>query len=426
MFKVDYSHLKFGGNAVTSAGFDLFDVTNQDANFQYKDESVRGVLKVEYDVGDGVHLTSLTGAQHLKTTNNLDANGSNTGFGIFNSKGDVNIYSQEFDLVSPDDATIRWVLGAFALRQQIDVPGYQDGGFTFRGFFGGNNIVFPVLTTPWDQQQTNYAGFGHVAYNLTSALELAAGIRYGQSYTTQSTFWLLGFGAAPPSIPLTPDSETQQNIHESDIDGTIGLNWTLNQQQFLYGLISLGHTIGGINLFFSGVPGENFPSYDPMEVVNYEAGWKATWFDDKMRTQFDAYYETFQNYQANFAQSFPGGGTALSSVGAFKNADGDSKVWGFEFTGQSDFGNLSRRFRGGLPRQRTRHVQERHRSVPAAGASESSRFKRHRFERRSLAVFAEMDGQRGSRLRVPSDGRYDPYTARRLRIHRQDTGRIVG
>jgi iron complex outermembrane receptor protein len=340
LFKVDYSHLEFGGNAVTSNGFNLFDVTNQDANFQYEDESVRGVLKVKYDISDGITLTSLTGAQHLETTNNLDANGSNPGLGVFNSAGDVNIYTQEFDLVSPDKERFRWVLGAFFLRQQIDVPSWQDHGFSFYGFGISTVKDFPALTSTWNQQQTDYAGFAHMGYDLTSSVAVEAGIRYSHNATTQSTFWLLGFGTTPPFIALTPDSETQQNIHESDIDGTVGINWTVNQDQFLYALISVGHTIGGVNLFPSGVPGDNFPDYDPMRVVNYEAGWKATWLDSQLRTQFDGYYETFDNYQANFAQQLPGG-TALSSVAVFRNADGDSKVWGFELTGQAEFGNLS-------------------------------------------------------------------------------------
>src|SRR5262249_32419935 len=78
-FRVDSIHREFVRKAVTSNGFNLFDATNQDANFQYEDESVRGVLKVKYDIGGGTTLTSLTGAQHLETTNNLDANGNNPG-----------------------------------------------------------------------------------------------------------------------------------------------------------------------------------------------------------------------------------------------------------------------------------------------------------------------------------------------------------
>ena len=225
LFKVDYSHLEFGGNAVTSNGFDLFDATNQDANFQYEDESVRGVLKVKYDVGDGITLTSLTGAQHLETTNNLDANGNNPGLAVFNSAGDINIYTQEFDLVSPDDATVRWVLGAFFLRQQISVPRWQEHGFSFYGFYIGSSIDFPALTSPWDQQQTDYAGFAHMGYDLTSAVSLEAGIRYSHNATTQSTFWLLGFGTTPPFIPLTPDcrrSRTSTSLISTALSASTG------------------------------------------------------------------------------------------------------------------------------------------------------------------------------------------------------------
>jgi len=332
LFKVDYSNLNFGGNAVTSYGYDLMEPTNQDANFKYTDKSTRGVLKLDLHFDTGITLTSLSGAQHLETVNNLDANGSNAGMAFFDSKGDINIYSQEIDLISPADATVRWVLGAFALRQQIDIPSWPQYGFTFTGFGFGEN--FPFFTSNWNQQQTNYAGFAHVAYNITSALEIEAGVRYGQYLLKQSTNWMFGFGFDPPA-PI--GFEPQQNLHEFDLDGTIGLNYTLSQNQFLYGLVSFGTVTGGINLFPAA---GGFNEYDPMNVTNYEMGWKATWFDGQLRTQFDGYYDRFQNYQAAFGQEIPGGGT-FNSVSTFRNADGNSDIWGFEFTSQAVFGNLA-------------------------------------------------------------------------------------
>ena len=39
-----------------------------------------------------------------------------------------------------------------------------------------------------------------------------------------------------------------------------------------------------------------------MEVINYEAGWKARLADDQFHTQLSVYYETFDDYQANFSE----------------------------------------------------------------------------------------------------------------------------
>lgn len=340
VFKSDFSDLDFGGNPTSSYQTSLFDVVNQDANFKYTDKSARGVLKVSTHTDKGVTFVSLTGAQHLETINNLDANASQPGFAIFNSRGDINIYSQEFDWISPEDLAIRWVLGAFAFQQQVDIPSWEDHGFTFNGFFGGTNIAYPVLASPWDQQQTNYAVFAHVAYSLTSSIEVEGGIRYGLYDLRQSTEWVLGFGVDPPAIPLTPPGAEEQNLSERDLDGTIGVNWTLSHDHFLYALVSLGHVNGGVNLFPAAGP-QPFFDYNPMEVVNYEAGWKATWFDGNLRTQFDGYYERFDNYQANFGQDIPGGVGNFSNIAVFRNADGNSDVWGAEFSAQAVFGNLS-------------------------------------------------------------------------------------
>ena len=68
------------------------------------------------------------------------------------------------------------------------------------------------------------------------------------------------------------------------------------QDIYLYGLVSRGHVNGGINIF---------PPFDRlrrMEVINYEAGWKATLGRRSVQHAIHVYYETFDDYQANFCR----------------------------------------------------------------------------------------------------------------------------
>ena len=107
------------------------------------------------------------------------------------------------------------------------------------------------------------------------------------------------------------------------------MNWDVNADQYVYGLISRGHVTGGINIF------PPFTEYGEMEVINYEAGWKSRWANDQFNTQFTVYYEDFKDYQANFAEV----------VGALnfptnRNAETDSNLWGIELSGQARFGAL--------------------------------------------------------------------------------------
>ena len=119
----------------------------------------------------------------------------------------------------------------------------------------------------------------------------------------------------------TPGGDFQK-LSEDSVDGSVSLNWTLSQEHFVYGLVSRGHVTGGINIF------PPFELYGEMEVFNYEAGWKANWLNDRFRTQFNAYYETFEDYQANFGRE---GGIILPTN---RTADGKSTIKGVEFSGQ--------------------------------------------------------------------------------------------
>jgi iron complex outermembrane receptor protein len=117
------------------------------------------------------------------------------------------------------------------------------------------------------------------------------------------------------------------------VDWKVGLNWTRDDRNFLYGLVSRGHTTGSVNIF------PPFDPYDEMEVLNLEGGWKATWKDGQFTTQLAAYYENVEGYQAAFTDlDLP------ASAGQVQNADSDSKIYGVEFTGQANYGNFSWEF----------------------------------------------------------------------------------
>jgi iron complex outermembrane receptor protein len=116
----------------------------------------------------------------------------------------------------------------------------------------------------------------------------------------------------------------------------VNLNYNLNPDQFVYGLVSRGHTPGSINLFEFTDP---HTAYKEMSVINYEAGWKGSFADNQIRTQLDGYYEVFKNYQAQFALKqaiLPG----QSVAEVFQDALTDSTIWGIEFGFQSHFGAI--------------------------------------------------------------------------------------
>ncbi len=185
--------------------------------------------------------------------------------------------------------------------------------------------------------------FAHGAYEFSDALELEVGARYSDYKMDQKTEWLFNLGASPPEpglplvfpFPGASDGGDEQDLSEDSVDWQVALNWTVNPDQFLYGLISRGHVTGGINLFPNPLLTPTFFPYSEMEVINYEAGWKSTWADDQFRTQFTVYYETFDDYQANFADQ-----TGALNNPALRNAETESTIWGAELSAQAQVGNF--------------------------------------------------------------------------------------
>lgn len=335
VLKIDYSDLDFGGNVTSVYGEDPLGTLEQNADFAYRDKSLRTVLDMKYKTANGITFSSLTGYQDVDTVNNLDVNATLPAYYYFQSKGNIKVASQEFNLISPDEGKFTWVTGAFYQRQKSTVPNWEKGGFNFIG--NGSPPDFPWGTTPWDKTEDEWAVFAHVGFKFTDALQLEVGTRYSHYAMDQTTEWILNFSGTAPD-PDNPDSihwsgstgPDTQRLSEGTVDGQVALNWTVNDQHFLYGLISRGHITGGVNLFPA------FESYREMQVINYEVGWKASFADDHLRTQTTVYYETFDNYQANFAVELLAGFTNPTN----RNAETRSNVSGFEFTAQAQFGGF--------------------------------------------------------------------------------------
>lgn len=335
-FKLDYHDLDFGGNVPQQYGEKILGDAVQNLfgkEITYTDKSLRAVLKVAYELQNGVTFNSLTSYQDVETRNNLDAGGLG-----FLSYAEVDVFSQEFNLTSPDDQRLRWIVGGIIDTQDAWVPPWRQNGFIFD--LGG---PYPFASTFWDKSEESVGVFAHFAYDLTDQLELQIGARYGTYDLEQKTEWLIGPTTVPldrgqPGVgpfQLASDGGDQQSMNEDSLDGQIALNYTVNPDQFVYGLLSRGHITGGINLF-PGIDPPPFRKYDEMQVINLEGGWKATWMQGGFKTQFSAFHQWISDYQANFSEA-----TGLVNNPLNRNASDDSSVYGVEFSGQLRLDDLS-------------------------------------------------------------------------------------
>lgn len=331
--RLDLSDLNFGGNLTSSFGAPLYDYV-QNANFAYRDRSARLVGKMAYNFDSGLQLTSVSGYQGVHTTNNFDRNGAAPRNDRFDSDGTFKLYSQEFNLISPDDSShpFSYVVGVFYQRTETVIEDFRNNGFNFYGDVGdlgglvqGTQFPYLGLNKPYTKIEDDISAFVDVKYKFSDKFSVEMGVRYSKYKTSNDTEIVIGDGLSDPTIPFFAGT---QKLNEDDLDGKITFSYFPTPEHNLYANVAKAHVTGGFNIV-GGAP------FLKEKVYNYELGWKASWAGNKINTQFAAFYQTLSNYQAQFASPALGGQNIL------QNAQGNSKIYGLEGAVQGKLGALS-------------------------------------------------------------------------------------
>ncbi len=309
---------------------DLFHITANSPQSAL-DRLVRSVLKVDYVFGDGITFRSVTGYQQGNTAYTADLDGTDMGglpnttvFGIvpnnytFLDRVDETIYSQEFNLISPDNQRLTWVVGAFA----------QSDRYNFKPPFQFLIATPPVPAGEYALQGTNpnqgWAVFGQATYKVTDSFAIQAGGRWSTNMSKNSNVQIVQYG-----LPLT----TNQKTSSSSLDYKVSANWQVDEQNFLYAFVSTGYKPGGLNLpvFVGDAP----VPFGPERVTEYEGGWKATMFDGHIRTTLDGYYNAYRGFQVTIAYPlFPTFGREI-------NVPHQTSIYGMEGEIEAAFGDFS-------------------------------------------------------------------------------------
>ena len=322
LFKTDYNFIDMGGYP-TSPIFSPLPLHTIATNgpFMAQDETVRSVLNISYEFGNGITFKSLTGYQDGTTMVRSDLDGTATLPFTFYDEVNQRLWSQEFNLVSPDEGRFNWVLGAY---YQHDLITFPPGQFVTTQYVSASLPILYDTLLEGRNPKTTTAVFGQIGFDLTDRLELQAGARYTRSTVEND---------AVASAPLLGLSLTQNDEYEEDaVTGKVALNWTLDDDNFLYAFVARGHKAGGLNgpnLAF--VPPREFEGED---VTDFELGWKSTMFDGRLRTQLGGYYNIYENFQISI------GDPTVPAITSVLNVTGETKIYGLEASAQGRFGDL--------------------------------------------------------------------------------------
>lgn len=327
-------------------------------------------VRMDYEIADGLTLTSLTGLNDRTETQLTDGDYSPTSFqpttfatfpagptglGIVNgatidfsfaNRSEVLDWSQElrltyesdaFDVLIggyyfdqsrdsfsirelPADADMRAVENSEARRDELCSPA-QGCFFNF--------LTSPGLVSPVPEQRDesfldieNIALFGAVTWHITPEINLSVEGRYAEETINQTAFDF-DAGEVRPAPFIAPQAKFTAFTPRATID------WQFTPDSLLYAIYAEGQKPGGFNGVLAiqastGNPLINVETFDEEENTSYELGIKNVFLGGNLILNLAAFYTDIEGYQLTQNIEAP-----PNQVSAVVNA-GDAEIFGLE------------------------------------------------------------------------------------------------
>ncbi|HEY2034225.1 MAG TPA: TonB-dependent receptor [Rhizomicrobium sp.] len=279
-----------------------------------------GVLPIDYTTPCTGGLCA-TAPQPLLTATGINL----PGFGPYKSVNYVTNtqqnFTQEARLQSTDpNSRFTWVLGGFYTHQsQLSVEEINDPQLpALTSYLWGDpgpgaacydpptgNALLDVWCGPLLANGDDYinhtqgherqlAGFANVTYEIVSGLKIQAGARIAKTHFDYKNY-------ADGSQDFGPNTPNSGKQNETPFTPMGNITWQINDDDMIYATVSKGYRIGGANAQFplgactelSAAPG----AYNSDTVVNYEAGSKDKFFDNRLQMSGSVYYLKWNNIQ---------------------------------------------------------------------------------------------------------------------------------
>lgn len=320
LLKGDYNDLDFGGYPADPAlsTNDPFEIT---ANGPHsgRDETARVSLNVSYVLDNGITLRSITGYQDGISEFSTDLDGTSALNNTFYDRVEEEVWSQEFNIVSPDNQRLTWLLGAFWQQDEVVFPvtTFPEGAYHV-GFPEGVFDYYIFGETP----KKTKAVFGQISYDISERLQVQLGARWSESTSTNKDVY-----TTYPALNLQLVQNDEVTAEKTT--GKLSLNYKVDENNFVYGFVATGFKMGGLNAPNFYVPASSFGAED---VIDYELGWKSTMFGGRVRTQLGAYYMVYEGFQVVVSDP------AVPLFSSIVNVAGDTTLMGIEGSAQARLG----------------------------------------------------------------------------------------
>ena len=285
---------------------------------------MRTSLNMDWELGNGWMISSITGYQESETDRQIDVSyGGYDAFSFFNAfysptgqfwrvqEEEEETFSQELRLSSSVDQRLRWSVGAYWYDSEFEqtVDDRINPLTSFEAALDPSVSRQEPNSFPEKTTVENFAIFGSVEFDFTDALTGTIEVRQATD-EIESVFYPYLPGQVEESFSEEFDSFTPR----------FTLTYLANDDLTFYGNVAKGTKPGGFN--DSGSPEI---SYDEEEAWNYEVGAKVTILDGRGTWNSSIYMIDWTDQQLTFNAQRPDG-----SLTSFIDNVGETSVTGFE------------------------------------------------------------------------------------------------
>ncbi|NML06662.1 TonB-dependent receptor [Sphingomonas sp. G-3-2-10] len=248
------------------------------------------VANVSHEFSSGLTLRSITGYRSWYEVDTIDVDGLDVNIGNDpRQQRDLQVVSQELQLVSPDRGAFQWVLGAYFYSHVLKGNTVTAGG---AGTILGQSSTRGIGRT----KTSNYALYADGTLDLGSMFQLFAGVRGLYEDLKVDSYRSGNYFAFPAGT-------FQGSIATDDTNwvGRAGIRFTPAPRQSFYLSVSRGYKGRAIdnntgNLFYVN-PARAV--LKPETVLSFELGARTSWFRNRLVFNATAFYSDFSNYQAS-------------------------------------------------------------------------------------------------------------------------------
>jgi iron complex outermembrane receptor protein len=225
--------------------------------------------------------------------------------------------SLEARFVSAEDQRARWVIGAYAFREDIDFAILANQGVT------------SSLSDIPDLESRTAAAFGQATFDLTHTLRLVGGVRYTRDDKSQSGTRTSPLPQGPPPAVACPSpasvvgsncvAPVEGDASWSKVTWKAGIEADLSDKSLLYFNVGTGYRAGG---FFPSLAPNTF---DPEKLFAVTLGSKNRFLADSLQFNAEAYYWKYKDKQTTHIGPVSPAGFELITENA-----GDATIYGVD------------------------------------------------------------------------------------------------